>query len=292
MTATATGAGRSGPARRAVRLVSPDYQKAKFAAPAMVLIGGVFLAPLAIVLWQSFAREGFSLDGYEGILGSTLFWRILRTTLEITLGATLLSLVAGYPLAFFIAQLRPAYRAVALILVLLPFWTSILVKSFAFIVILGEQGLVKTWLRAILPADTVPALLFNRTGVMIGMVHFLIPFCVFPILTNLLAQPPELRRAARIMGAGRVQSFVRVTFPLSLPAVVAGAVMTAVLSIGVFVTPALLGGRRDMMVANLIDYYTREALDWTTAAALSVILLVISGVLIAILSTVDKSDRH
>jgi ABC-type spermidine/putrescine transport system permease subunit I len=277
---------------KAVRVPSPDWQKAKFAAPAMVLIGGVFLAPLVIVLLQSFARDGFTLDGYERILGSTLFWRILRNTLEITLGAMLLSLLMGYPLAYFISQLRPAWRAAAMILVLLPFWTSILVKSFAFIVVLGERGLIKTWLRAILDADLVPAMLFNRVGVMIGMVHFLIPFCVFPILTNLLAQPPELRRAARIMGASRAQTFFRVTLPLSLPAVAAGAIMTAVLSIGVFVTPALLGGRRDMMVANLIDYYTREALDWTTAAALSVILLVISGVLIAILSTVDKSDRH
>lgn len=292
MTAVADLRDAAGATTKAARVPSPDWQKAKFAAPAMVLIFGVFLAPLAIVLLQSFARDGFTLEGYEKILGSTLFWRILRNTLEITLGAMLLSLLAGYPLAYFISQLRPAGRAVAMVLVLLPFWTSILVKSFAFIVVLGERGLIKTWLRAVLDADVVPALLFNRVGVMIGMVHFLIPFCVFPILTNLLAQPPELRRAARIMGAGRAQTFFRVTFPLSLPAVAAGAIMTAVLSIGVFVTPALLGGRRDMMVANLIDYYTREALDWTTAAALSVILLVISGMLIAILSTVDKSDRH
>jgi ABC-type spermidine/putrescine transport system permease subunit I len=277
---------------RAAWRASPDYQKAWFSAPAALLIAGVFLIPLVIALWQSLFRDGFSLEGYERILSSTLFWRSLRTTLEIALGASFLSLLLGYPVAYFISQLSPSQRAIAMILVLLPFWTSILVKSFAFIIILGEQGIIKSAMRRVFSMELAVPLMFNRFGVMVGMVHFLIPFSVFPILNNLLAQPPELRRAALIMGASRRQVFFRVTFLLSLPAIVAGAVMTAVLSIGVFVTPALLGGRRDMMVANLIDYYTREALDWNMAAALSIILLVISGVLIWILSQVDSAERH
>jgi putative spermidine/putrescine transport system permease protein len=276
---------------RAARRASPDYQKAWFSAPAAILIAGVFIVPLLIVLVQSVTRESFSLEGYQRILSSTLFWRILQTTLEITVSAVLLSLLLGYPIAYFIAQLRPMHRAIALIVVLLPFWTSILVKSFAFIVILGERGIVKAVLAQYFGVELATPLMFSRIGVMIGMVHFLIPFCVFPIINNLLAQPPELRRAALIMGASRRQTFLRVTLPLSLPAIVAGAVMTAVLSIGVFVTPALLGGRRDMMLANLIDYYTREALDWNMAAALSVLLLGVSGALIWILSTVDSLDR-
>ncbi|MSP88241.1 MAG: ABC transporter permease [Alphaproteobacteria bacterium] len=271
---------------------SPDYQKAWFSAPAILLIAAVFVIPLAIVLLQSLYREGFTLQGYEQILGSTLFWRILRTTLEITLEASLISLLLGYPVAYFISQLNRTQRAIAMIFVLLPFWTSILVKSFAFIVILGEQGIVKNLLRQLLSYELSGSMVFNRIGVMVGMVHFLIPFCVFPILNNLLAQPPELRRAALIMGASRRQVFFRVTFLLSIPAIVAAAAMTVVLSIGVFVTPALLGGRRDMMVANLIDYYTREALDWNMAAALSIMLLAVSGALIWVLSRVDNADRH
>jgi len=124
------------------------------------------------------------------------------------------------------------------------------------------------------------------------MVHFLIPFTVFPILNNLLNQPPELQRAALVMGAKRRQLFFKVTLPLSLPAVAAAAIMSAVLSIGVFVTPALLGGRRDMLVANLIDYYTREVLDWNVAAALSVLLLIVAGALIWVVSRVDRSAKH
>lgn len=292
MSAFATMTGPSVAVAHQAWRASPDYQKAWFSAPAVLLIGGVFVVPLLIVLWQSLMRESFTLEGYERVLGSTLFWRILWTTMEVTLGATLLSLILGYPVAYFISQLRPSWRAVAMIFVLLPFWTSILVKSFAFIIILGERGIIKTMMREVFSYEIASSLMFNRIGVIIGMVHFLIPFCVFPILNNLLAQPPELRRAGLIMGARRSQVFFRVTLPLSLPAVVAGMVMTAVLSIGVFVTPALLGGRRDMMVANLIDYYTREALDWNVAAALSMILLALSGALIWILSLVDSADRH
>lgn len=268
-----------------------DGERTWFAAPASLLIAIVFLIPLAIVGLQSFYRSSFTFDGYERVFTSTLFWRVLWTTLEITAESTILSLLFGYPLALFLARLSPRRRALMLILVLLPFWTSILVKSFAFIVLLGEQGVVKSLLRNLFSLELGIPLVFSRIGVMVGIVHFLIPFTVFPILNNLLNQSPELHRAALVMGAKRRQLFFRVILPLSLPAVAAAAIMSAVLSIGLFVTPALLGGRRDMLVANLIDYYTREALDWNVAAVLAMILLVVSGMLIAILSRVDRSAR-
>jgi len=268
-----------------------DGGRTWFSAPAAILIAAVFVVPLVIVVLQSFYRASFTLDGYQRILSSTLFWRVLWTTLEITLEATVLSVTLGYPLALFLSRLSPRRRALVLILVLLPFWTSILVKSFAFIVLLGEQGVLKTMLRSLFNLELGVPLVFNRVGVMVGMVHFLIPFTVFPILNNLLNQPPELQRAALVMGAKRRQLFFRVTLPLSLPAVAAAAIMSAVLSIGVFVTPALLGGRRDMLVANLIDYYTREVLDWNVAASLSVILLIVAGALIWMLSRIDRSAR-
>jgi len=269
-----------------------DGGRTWFSAPAVVLIAAVFLIPLVIVVLQSFYRTSLTLDGYQRILSSTLFWRVLWTTLEITVEATALSVLLGYPLALFLSKLSPRRRALVLILVLLPFWTSILVKSFAFIVLLGEQGVLKNLLRTLFNIELGFPLVFNRIGVMVGMVHFLIPFTVFPILNNLLNQPPELQRAALVMGAKRRQLFFKVTLPLSLPAVAAAAIMSAVLSIGVFVTPALLGGRRDMLVANLIDYYTREVLDWNVAAALSVLLLIVAGALIWAVSRVDRSAKH
>lgn len=277
---------------RKARWASPDYRNAWFSFPAMLLICGVFIVPLVIVVLQSLTRESFTFDGYAKILQSGLFWRVFWVTVQITCWATVVCVLLSYPLAYFISRLRPSRRAIALVFVLLPFWTSILVKSFAFIVILGDRGFVKTAIRQLLSWEIETPLMFSRVGVVIGMVHFLIPFCVLPIVNNLLAQPPELRRAALVMGSSRRQVFFRVTLPMSLPAVVAGAVMSAVLSVSVFVTPALLGGRRDMMVANLIDYYTREVLDWNAAAALSVVLLVFSGALIWLLSTVDNENKQ
>lgn len=274
------------------RRASPDYQKAWFSFPAVLLIFGVFVIPLIIVVVQSLTHGGFTFDGYRKILQSGLFWRVFWVTVQITGWATVVCVLLSYPLAYFISQLRPSRRAIAMIFVLLPFWTSILVKSFGFIVVLGDRGFVKTVMLELFSWEIETPLMFSRIGVVIGMVHFLIPFCVFPVVNNLLAQPSELRRAALVMGSNRRQAFFRVTLPLSLPAIVAGAVMSAVLSMSVFVTPALLGGRRDMMVANLIDYYTREVLDWNAAAALSVVLLVFSGILIWILSTVDNENKQ
>ena len=106
----------------------------------------------------------------------------------------------------------------------------------------------------------------------VGMSHFLIPFMVFPILTSLMAQPPELRRAASIMGAGRLRIFFRITLPLCLPGIMTGTLLVLILSLGFFVVPALLGGRQDMMLSNLVDFYTRETLNWQAASTLAVIL--------------------
>lgn len=125
---------------------------------------------------------------------------------------------------------------------------------------------------------------FNRTGVILGLVHNFIPFMVFPILTSLLAQDPALGRAARLMGAGPLRIFLRIALPLSLPGVMAGCVLTFTMALGFFVTPALLGGRQDVMLASLVDFYTRESLNWTLASAISVVLLVLSVGLIVLMS--------
>jgi putative spermidine/putrescine transport system permease protein/mannopine transport system permease protein len=164
-------------------------------------------------------------------------------------------------------------------MILLPFWTSILVKSFAFTVLLGNHGILNSLLM-MAGLEGLP-LLFNRFGVVLGLSHWLVPFAVFPILSNLVAQPAVLRDAARIMGAQPLAIFMKITLPQSLPAVFAAYLMTTVISLGSFVTPALLGGRRDRMLANLVDFYVREALNWERAAAIAVILLVFA---VAILS--------
>jgi putative spermidine/putrescine transport system permease protein/mannopine transport system permease protein len=260
---------------------------ALYAAPATLLMLCVFVVPLANVVVQSLTSEtsgNVSFDAYIRIASAPLFLRVGITTLEITCLATAFALLLAYPLAYFLARQPPRRRAMLLVLVLVPFWTSVLVKSFAFTVLLGQSGLVNSLLGRIgLPSVK---LLFNTVGVIFGMSHFLVPFMVFPILANLLAQPRELAVAAAILGAGNWRIFWRVTLPLSLPGVMAGVLLVLILSLGFYVVPALLGGRQDMMLANLVDFYAREVIDWQMASALSVILMGAAAVAAVCLSMI------
>lgn len=257
-----------------------------FVAPATIFMLAVFLVPLWKVLFQSVTTmDGeFTLAGYAELKSSILFAKVMWNTIEISLMAMVVTLLFAYPLAYYLAKQTPRRRAFLMVLILLPFWTSILVKSFAFMVVLGENGFINQGLRALVGGDIPIKLLFNRTGVMIGLTHFFIPFMVFPILTSLLAQSPDLPKAAQLMGSGAMRIFFKITLPLSMPGVMAGCLLTFILSLGFFITPSLMGGRKDMMMANLVDMYTRETLDWTMASAIAMILLVLSGVLIAALS--------
>ena len=256
--------------------------------PALLFTAAVFLAPLWSVIYRSFADPGFTLAAYREIASSRLFSRVLVNTFDVSLTSTLVTLLIAYPMAYHLAKQTKRRRAMLMVLVLLPFWTSILVKSFAFMVILGHDGVVNGILQWLgLPRVR---LLFNRTGVIIGTSHFLIPFVLFPILTSLLAQNPDLAKAARIMGAGRMRIFLKITLPLSMPGVVAGCLLAMIQSFGFFITAALLGGKTDMMMANLVDLYTREILNWNLASAVAVVLLLLSALLIAILARVRGGE--
>lgn len=261
-------------------------QAVVFLAPVCLLMLGVFVLPLAGIVWTSLAT---GTRAYHEIFHSRLFGYVLWNTLSISFGSTLASLAIGYPIAYHLARVSRRLRLVCLLFVLLPFWTSILVKSFAFTVILGEQGIINRIVHSLGGAGF--DLLFNRTGVIIGMTHYLLPFMVFPVLSSLLAQSSDLQRAAQVMGAGRTRIFLRITLPLSAPGVLAGCVICFVLSLGMFVTPALLGGRHDMMMSNLVDFYTRVSLDWSVASAIAVTLLLMTGVLLLGLSRLPGEHR-
>jgi ABC-type spermidine/putrescine transport system permease subunit I len=265
-----------------------DREFIGFLLPVCALMAFGLLIPLGFIIHHSFGGEKFSLDAYAGLFQSRLFLRVTWTTIEISLTATIVSLIFGYPIALHLSRVSDRWRPVFLIFVLLPFWTSILVKNYSFIVVLGEQGIINRAIAA-LGWPKMP-MMFNRVGVLAGMTNYLIPFIVFPLLANLLGQSSELRRTAAVMGASDFRVFWQVTFPLSLPGLIAGGIMCFVISLGFFVTPALLGGRQDMMVANLIDFYTRETLDWPTASAIAVLLLVTSGILLILLGKVRGKD--
>lgn len=259
--------------------------------PLYGLLAVFFLWPLGLVGWSSIWENGFTLRGYAQVLSNPLIHRVLGNTLVISVTATVASLVLGYIVALHLARLPASKRTPYLVMVMLPFWTSILVKSYAFTVVLGSAGIIAKLAGWISGDAWHPDLMFNRTGVVIGMSNYLLPFMVLPILTSLTAQNRNLKFAAEMMGAGQWLIFARITLPLSMPGVIAGVLMCLTLSMGMYITPALLGGPRDMMLANLIDFYTRQTLDWTLAASIAMMLLVLSGVLIALLGRVQRGQE-
>ncbi|MDR5837362.1 ABC transporter permease [Caballeronia sp. LZ034LL] len=259
--------------------------------PLYGLLAVFFLWPLGLVGWSSIWENGFTLRGYAQVLSNPLIHRVLGNTLVISVTATVASLVLGYIVALHLARLPASKRTPYLVMVMLPFWTSILVKSYAFTVVLGSAGIIAKLAGWISGDAWHPDPMFNRTGVVIGMSNYLLPFMVLPILTSLTAQNRNLKFAAEMMGAGQWLIFARITLPLSMPGVIAGVLMCLTLSMGMYITPALLGGPRDMMLANLIDFYTRQTLDWTLAASIAMMLLVLSGVLIALLGRVQRGQE-
>lgn len=259
--------------------------------PMGVLLAAFFLWPLGLVGWNSIYDKGITLRGYEQLFDSVLIRRVLETTLQISVQATLFSLVVGYAIALHLAAMSPRRRTPYLVMVMLPFWTSILVKSYAFTVVLGDAGVVNQLLGLISGGHWHLDLMFNRVGVIVGMTNYLLPFMILPIMASLLNQNRNLYLAAEIMGAGPGRIFLRITLPLSLPGVYAGMLMSMTLSMGMYITPALLGGRRDMMLANLIDFYTRQTLDWNLASSIAIVLLLLSVALLIVLGRVQRDGK-
>jgi len=242
------------------------------ALPAILFLLFLFAYPLLRFL--AFAVEGGSLAPLVKATTDGLYLRIYWDTLQIALFVTLVSLVLAYPVAYFLANASPFWVSVGFVCVLLPFWTSILVRTYAWMVLLGRNGVINRILIDWGVIETPLRMLHNELGVLIGMVHVLLAYAVFPIYSAMLRIDRDLITAAEGMGAPIRQIFWRIYLPLSMPGVFAGAALVFVLSLGFFITPALLGGGRVIMIAVVIEQQVREFLDWRFAAALSLILLI------------------
>ncbi len=242
------------------------------AAPALILLLVFFLFPVVRML--GFSVEGGTFDWYAKALGEELYIRVFWNTFEIALLVTFLCLLLGYPLGFLMATTTPFWATLGFIFVLLPLWTSVLVRTYAWMVLLGRNGVFnRTLIDAGIITDPIP-LLHNFNGVLIGMVHVLLPYMVLPIYSAVRKVDPAIPAAAAGLGASGFSIFWRIYLPLTLNGIFAGGVLVFVLSLGFFITPALLGGGRVIMIAVLIEQQVREALNWPFAAALSAVLLV------------------
>ncbi|MCX7693488.1 ABC transporter permease [Tepidimonas taiwanensis] len=202
-----------------------------------------------------------------------VFSQILWRTFEISAVVTLVALLMAYPLAYWLSTLPERRANLLLILVLLPFWTSVLVRIAAWIVLLQNNGLINQWLQGIGLIDGPLPLLFNRTGVVIAMVHILLPFMILPLYSVMKTIPPNYLRAAVSLGSHPLAAFVRVVLPQTYPGVAAGCLLVFITAIGYYVTPALLGGASDQMLSYYIAQYTNVEVNWGMACALGAVLL-------------------
>jgi ABC-type spermidine/putrescine transport system permease subunit I len=243
--------------------------------PGLILLGLLFVFPLTRLFALSF--EGGDFVWYTKALTSDgLYLTILRRTFEISAIVTFCCLVVGYPVAFLLATTTPFWRSVGFAFVMLPLWTSVLVRTYAWMVLLGRNGIINRVLLDSGLMDEPLRLLNSQMAVILGMVHVMLPFMILPIYSAVTRIDPDLPKAARGLGASTFGVVRTVYLPLTLRGVVAGVTLVFVVSLGFYITPALLGGGKVTMFAMLIEQQVREFLAWNFAGALSVILLVVT----------------
>lgn len=222
--------------------------------------------------------------------GEAAFSDILGRTFQMSAVVTFFCLLLAYPLAYWLSTLPERKANVLLILVLLPFWTSVLVRIAAWIVLLQNNGLVNRFFMWLGLTDTPLPLLFNRVGVIIAMVHILLPFAILPLYSVMKSVPPNYLRAAISLGSTPFAGFVRVYLPQTYPGVAAGGLLVFITSIGYYVTPALLGGPSDQMLSYYVAQYTNVEVNWGMACALGGVLLTTTLLLYAVYRKVSKSE--
>ncbi|NRP21108.1 Spermidine/putrescine transport system permease protein PotB [Ensifer adhaerens] len=244
------------------------------AAPLVVALAIGFVYPVTRLVGLSF--EGGSLEQYRRLVAEPLYLGVLASTVKVAFIVTIASLLLGFPVAYLMARLRHGIAMVVAACVFIPLWTSVLVRSYAWVVLLQRNGIVNTLLADAGITDGPMKLIYTQGAVIVAMTHVLMPFMILPIYSTLRTLPPDYNRAARNLGAGAFRAFISITLPLSLPGVFAGSVLCFVLALGFYITPALVGGPGSMLMATLIGQQTTVLLDWPFAAALSTVLLTVT----------------
>ena len=246
--------------------------------PALLFVAIFLLYPLALLIETSFhAKTGdWSLEQYQRIATTPVYGLVLWKTAWVAGLVTIIDFIVGYPFAVALTGARGWWRLVLIAAVLMPFWTNLLVRTYGWIVVLHPSGLLNTVLLRLGLVSEPIELVQNTAGVLIGMTQIMLPYMVLPIAAQIEKMDRRLLQAARSLGASAPRTFWHIYFPLTLPGVFAGALVTLVLSLGFFVIPALLGGRRDVLIAQLIDFNLTKVLNWELAAALGTVLLVVT----------------
>jgi putative spermidine/putrescine transport system permease protein/mannopine transport system permease protein len=218
-------------------------------------------------------------DSFITVLSQRASVRVLLYTFEVAGTVTMACLLIGYPVAFVISHTRGAVLHLAIAVVLIPFWTSVVVRTFAWIVLFQRFGIINNTLISIGLIKDPITFIYNNIGVHIGMIHVLLPFAILPLLSTMQNMDRTLLKAAEVLGANPLRIFLHVYLPLSMPGVMAAVLLVFISALGFYITPALLGGPPNMMISVLIEQYVDRTLNWPAASALASILLFLTVVL-------------
>ena len=257
------------------------------------------VVPVGLILGYSVLERG-TYGGVVGVLTpdnltravEPLYLRVLWFSVRMAVTATVIALVIGYPAAYLIATLPPRWRTPILVLTVLPFWTSLLIRTYAWIVLLNREGLINRGLEGLgLIREPLP-LLNNEFAIVLGLVYGYLPLMILPIYASIERLNPELREASADLGGNPIRTFLRVTLPLTLPGIAAGCIFVFVPSLGNFIVPDLLGGGLTTMVGNLIQQQFLKARDWPFGAALSLALIALMGLLLFLQSWLLGRQRR
>jgi putative spermidine/putrescine transport system permease protein len=256
----------------------------------VVLFDLLFLiAPLVLMIQTSFAN---GLDSYREVVSYPLFTRSVANTVVISLVTTGIAIVLAYACAAAAWRAASTGRIVVFAFVLFPFWTGILVKNFAWEALLQDNGTINSVIQIVTHSQSPLPLLHNRFAVIVGMVHYVLPYAFFPIYLALTSIDRRLETAAMSLGASRLRIITSVVLPLSLPGVYVASLLVLIICTGFFITPILLGGPGDIMVSNLVDFYANRLVEFSSASALALLIMVSVGVLVVVYQRLPKEGQY
>ena len=267
-----------------------------FLGLSMPAVLGILIIVFLPIFWLSSlsfydAKGALSTENYARIFESALYKRTFVVTSQISITVTVICVLLGYPLCYWLTKMKDRTASILMIFVLVPFWTSILVRTYAWLVLLQRKGIINSSLVSLGIIDEPIQLAHNLTGSIIGMVHIMLPFLILPLYATMRGIDTDLVRAALGLGSTPRKAFWHVFFPMSLPGLFAGIVFVFILSLGFFVTPALLGGGRVQMLAQRIESTITIYSNWGAASALGVVLLLLAFVMIWLMNRVFGLDK-
>ncbi|ARP68384.1 MULTISPECIES: ABC transporter permease [unclassified Mesorhizobium] len=252
------------------------------ALPALLLVGLFFIVPVVALLLRSVTDPEPGLQNYAALFGSDTYVRVFLNTFLVASVVTAVTILVAFPVAWMLAIMPPAPGSIVFGIIILSMWTNLLTRTYAWMVLLQRTGVINRALMGLGIIHEPLPLINNLAGVTIGMVYIMLPFMILPLVGTLRAIDPMTLRAAALCGASPSEAFRRILLPLSLPGIAAGGLMVFVMSLGYFVTPALLGGTSNMMLAEMIAQTVQSLLNWGLGSAAAFVLLVVTMALYAI----------